>query len=107
MEPERFFRITAMTAPVATLTKKFNEATVKKGDIFQVELVEGGMPAVMWTTQVVSGKATLLDETSKQLQPSWEGKSLHHRVYRAEEAGEIQIVASSREQNIAFKVHVN
>jgi hypothetical protein len=91
-----------------TLTERFNEVTVKKGDIFQVDLVEGGIAGVMWNSQVVSGKATLLSATSKEHLPgACDGQSTQRRVYRAEEAGEINIVAKSKFKDIAFKVHVN
>ncbi len=92
----------------ATLTKKFNEITVKKGDTFQVDLEEGGLLGVMWDAQLVSGKATLLEDTCKEIFPgACDGPILHRKVYRAEEAGEIKIVAKSQYSNVTFKVRVN
>ena len=37
-----------MEKPVVTLTQKYREATVKKGDSFQVELTEGGVSGLKW-----------------------------------------------------------
>jgi len=94
---------------MTTLTEKFNTAIVKKGDIFQVDLPVG-LPvgdsiSVKWDVQVTSGKATLLK--IQVVRPRCE-PSIQRREFRAEEAGEIEIVAKEKTgRSVTFKVKVN
>lgn len=101
-----------MAKPTVTLTETFNQATVKKGDIFRIELNEGGIAGLGYDdVQVVSGKAKLLSDTREHYDDP------HRFEFKAEEVGEIEIVAKGRlygfggkpaaENSLHFKIKVN
>lgn len=87
----------------ATLTAQFNTATVKKGDLFQINLPEGGFVGQTWKLQVVSGKASL--EGTSQRNSNY---CVIERTFKAKEVGEIEIVAKARigNETKSFKVKV-
>lgn len=85
-----------MENPV-TLTKHFNKATVKAGDLFEIDVREGGVAGLQYKVEVVSGTATEVDVVR-------EAQGFRHpdqmvmirHIFRAEKAGDIQIVAHER-----------
>ncbi len=89
---------------MVTLTSKFNEATVKKGETFRIDLNEGGFVGAKWDLEIVSGKAKLV-------------KTIPHsgnfgpvgRVFEAQDSGDIEIVAKGRPGGAkhTFKIKVN
>lgn len=97
-----------MAKAVATLTKEFNEASVKVGENFDIELPIGGFIGQAWNkVQVVSGDATLVRSPAKAsggctgpLSVTW--------TFKAEKAGDVEIVATPKfGTNSTFKVHVS
>ncbi|MBI3441395.1 MAG: hypothetical protein HY052_06300 [Proteobacteria bacterium] len=93
------------------LTTNFNAVTVNKGETFEIDLIGGGFVGARWDAEVVSGKATLLNT---QCHSDGAGCAMvtEKRVFRAEEAGEIEIVAKCHpgmypSNTCTFKVKVN
>ena len=86
------------------LTIYFNEASVKQGEVFQLDLPEGLIVGDIWDdVKVVSGKASLCDTARP-------GRShgVVEMTFKAEEVGEIVIAAKSKIGMTAdFKVTVN
>lgn len=72
------------------LTPQFNTATVQKGDMFQINLFEGGFVGQVWDMEVVAGKAQLVSVSN----PGSAGIS--EKVFKAEEFGDIEIIAKGR-----------
>ncbi len=93
-----------------TLTQKFNQAVVKKGETFQVELTEGGIANLHWDVAVVSGQATQIDKISKEITPPYASDTAWAvtTVFRADETGDIDIEAKARgaSKGLHFKVQV-
>jgi predicted secreted protein len=82
------------------LTEQFNTIAVKKGEIFAIELdasaADGGY---LWDTKVASGKAAILSQETvfeKRDPMAFGGGGLKRIFLRADEAGQIEIVAKLR-----------
>lgn len=77
------------------LTEAFNEISVKRGELFSLELTEMAGAGYLWDVHVGSGKATLLSTASKSLggPDSIGGNILSTRIFRADEEGDIRIRA--------------
>jgi len=71
------------------LTTDFN-AAIKKGETFQIDLLEGGAAGTRWKLDVVSGAAKPVETIPRRTNLGYVG-----RVFEAQERGDIEIVATS------------
>jgi predicted secreted protein len=85
------------------LSETFNSIAVKKGEYFAVELNNSGGTGYLWDVAVTAGKATLVREETKDLsrpgphgEPCCGGPILERTIFRAEEAGMIELQAELR-----------
>jgi len=87
---------------MTNLTTDFNTATVKKGETFQIDLLEGGFAGTHWKLDVVSGAAKHIETIQRRTNLGYVG-----RVFEAQERGDIEIVATSNSgSKSTFKVKV-
>lgn len=77
------------------LTETFNEISVKKGELFALELPELAGAGYLWDVTVGTGRATLLGTDNRALgrPDAVGGPTLTTRVYRADETGDIRLRA--------------
>ena len=102
------------------LTETFNKISVAKGETFKIELYGNPTTGYLWDMSVTAGKATLVKQDSDA--PSLVndrmaigGGSMQHFIFKAEEAGEIEIKAEYKRpweknpaaQSHSFKITVN
>jgi inhibitor of cysteine peptidase len=101
------------------LTEAFNKAVVVKGEIFAIELDSNGSTGYSWDLKLKAGKATFLrqdyfsDAPPDSMTFGGGGKSVY--VYKAEEAGVIEITAEYKRvweknpplKSLNFKVTCN
>lgn len=89
------------------LTAEFNEATIRKGETFQIQLLEGGYNHWRWSLEIASGQVTLLSAPNSD-RAEWCMMPVAEWLYRTEEKGDIEIVAREKRtgQTRAYKVHV-
>lgn len=80
------------------LSKAFNTATVRKGDTFTVELDANPTTGYLWDMRLKAGKATLVSQEYTASAPAGSmaigGGGVETFVFRAEEAGEIELEAA-------------
>jgi inhibitor of cysteine peptidase len=80
-----------------TLTKAFNSTTVQKGDLFKIELDANPTTGYLWDMKLKAGKAQLVSEEYTSSAPAGSmvigGGGVTSFVFKAEEAGEIELVA--------------
>jgi inhibitor of cysteine peptidase len=81
-----------------TLTEKFNEVTVKKGETFEISLEGNATTGYSWEFKVVAGKASLVNE-DYIVDPSPPGEfwcgvgGRQFAAFKADEKGKIEIQA--------------
>lgn len=80
------------------LTETFNSISVRKGELFTLELPTNASTGYSWQIDVVAGKAQLLTQDYVDLPPAGMvgGGCTQRLLYRADEAGEIEIRADYR-----------
>lgn len=85
-----------------TIRDSFNKISVKKGEEFCIALNCHVSAGYMWEFNVISGTATHLGELKRPRKPfdprttPIGGPVIVHTVFRADEAGELQIEATQR-----------
>lgn len=91
-----------------TLTIEFNEAIVKKGEVFEISLPIGGFIGTTWKDiQVVKGEAALIKEPAVK-SGGCMGPFSAEWSFRADKTGELEIVAKSiQSESQVFKIKVS
>jgi len=93
------------------LTEKFNEATIKKGDVFSINLPIGGFVGLWWEKpEIAEGKATQLPDLPGEEQKTGGCAGPFNATWRfkAESDEDIKIVMkNSMGKTCAFKLRVN
>jgi len=86
---------------VPSLCQGFNPVSVKAGDIFKIELLEGGAPGTKYALEVVTGNATPIGKDKQYL-----GKGVFERTFTflAEEAGDVEVRARATMRNFDNRV---
>jgi hypothetical protein len=73
------------------LYQGFNNISVKKGDVFEIELFEGGRAETSYEIDVVKGKAELIGTKAEPC----DELTLRTFTFRAEETGPVEVTAQA------------
>lgn len=81
-----------------TLSDKFNSISVKKGEMFAVELNGNASTGYVWEQHVATGKAHVVkhDFIPHSANPAPGSGATERTIYQADEAGTIEILAQHR-----------
>ena len=78
-----------MQKEIPSLCQGFNTVSVKKGECFKIELVEGGQTGMSYDVEVVAGKVAFQGTDERR-----QGAVVERTFYfRAEEPGDVEVVA--------------
>jgi hypothetical protein len=83
-----------MQQEIPSLCQGFNAVSIKKGELFKIELVEGGQTGMSYDVDVVSGKA-VFQGTDERRNGAFVDRTFY---FRAEEAGDVEVVAQATMQ---------
>jgi inhibitor of cysteine peptidase len=83
-----------------TLTKAFNAISVRKGEIFRIDLDANPTTGYLWDVRLTAGKASLVSQNYSASAQADSlvigGGGVESFVYKAEEAGTIEFKAEYR-----------
>lgn len=82
------------------LSKTFNEITVKKGDVFAIDLDANATTGYLWDMRLTAGKASLVSQNYTSEAPAGAlvmgGGGVESFTYKAEQTGTVELIAEYR-----------